>query len=189
MKVLAFNGSPRQGGNTAAALRVVMNVLEGEGIETELIQLGGSGIKPCMSCLYCFEKKEGFCSQKDVLNSWLKKIYQAQGILIGSPVYFAGVPSEVKAFIDRVGLCSMGSGYKLKRKVGAAVITVRRHGAVGTFNQINSLFALNQMIIPCSNYWNFCFGGEPGEMVKDEEGMKTLEILGENMAWLLKKLQ
>ena len=187
MKVLAFNGSPRQG-NTAAALKMVLGVLEKEGIETETIQLGGSGIKPCKSCFQCFEKGEGFCSQKDMLNPWLEKIYEAQGILIGSPVYFAGVSSEVKAFIDRVGLCAMGGGYKLKRKVGAAVIAVKRQGAVSVFNQVNSLFALNQMIIPCSIYWNFGMGMEPGEVLKDEEGVETFQVLGENMAWLLKKL-
>ncbi len=188
MKVMAFNGSPREEGNTATALKLVMEVLEKEGIETEFIQLGGSGIQPCKSCFYCFEKGEGFCSQKDVLNPWLEKIYQTQGILIGSPVYFGGVSGETKAFIDRVGLCSMGGGYKLRRKVGAGVIAVKRHGAVEVFNQINSLFALNQMVIPCSIYWNFGFGGEPGEIVKDEEGVETFRVLGENMAWVLKKL-
>lgn len=187
MKVLAFNGSPRQG-NTAAALRIVLEILEREGIETETIQLGGSGIKPCKSCFKCFERRDGFCSQDDVLNPWLEKVYEADGILIGSPVYFAGVTSEVKAFIDRVGLCAMSGGYRLKRKVGAAVIAARRQGAVSTFNQINSLFALNQMIIPCSIYWNFGMGMEPGEVLKDEEGVETFQVLGENMAWLLKKL-
>lgn len=188
MKVVALNGSPRLEGNTAAALGIVCEVLEGEGIETEMIQLGGSGIRPCRACFKCFEGKGGFCSQDDMLNSWSEKIYNAHGLLIGSPVYFASVSPEVKAFIDRVGLCAISAGYRLKRKVGAAVVAVRRQGAVEVFNQINSLFALNQMIIPCSVYWNLGIGMSPGEILQDEEGVNTFRVLGENMAWVLKKL-
>jgi len=188
MKAVALNGSPRKEGNTANALKIVCDVLKSQGIESQIIQLGGSGIRPCRACFRCFEEKSGFCSQDDILNQWLEKIYSAHALIIGSPVYFAGVSAEVKAFIDRTGLCAIAGDYRLKRKIGTAVIAVRRQGAVEVFNQINSLFALNQMIIPCSVYWNLGIGMNPGEILNDEEGVRTFKILGENIAWLLKKL-
>ncbi|RLD91952.1 MAG: flavodoxin family protein [Aquificota bacterium] len=188
MRVVAFNGSPRDKGNTSVALGVVGDVLESQGIATETFQLGGSGISPCKACFKCFEKRDGFCVQSDPLNSWLERVYEAHGLLIGSPVYFAAVTPEVKAFIDRVGLCAIAGGYRLKYKAGAAVVAVRRQGAVEVFNQINSLFALNQMIIPCSTYWNLGVGTNPGDILQDQEGMETFRVLGTNMAWLLKRL-
>ncbi len=189
MKVVALNGSPKKEGNTATGIKVVLEVLEKEGIETEFLQLGASGIKPCRACGLCFEKKDGFCVQTDdVFNSWIEKVYGAEGLIIGSPVYFGGVSGETKAFIDRTGMCAIGGGYKLKRKVGASVIAARRQGAVEVFNQINSLYALNQVIIPCSIFWNMGMGTDPGDVLGDEEGMDTFKTLGENMAWLIKKI-
>ncbi len=188
MRVVAFNGSPRDRGNTAVVLGVVRDVLESHGISVDLYQLGGSGVSPCKACFKCFEKRDGFCVQGDQLNTWLGELYGAHGLIIGSPVYFAAVTPEVKAFIDRVGLCAIAGGYRLKRKAGAAVVAVRRQGAVEVFNQINSLFALNQMIIPCSTYWNLGIGADPGDVLQDQEGMETFKVLGENMAWLLKRL-
>lgn len=189
MKVTGFNGSPRKNGNTSIAIKTVFAVLEKEGIETELVQVGGKNIKGCNGCGKCKETKDGFCViDSDILNSCLEKMYKSSGIIIGSPVYFGSVTPETKALIDRAGYCARTGGFLLKRKVCAAVVAVRRQGAVLVFNQINNLFVLNQAIIPCSIYWNMGMGRNIGEIKNDDEGMKTFKILGENMAWLLKKL-
>ena len=189
LKVVAFNGSPRKKGNTFTAIGIIFEELNKEGIETELIQVGRTGIKPCTACLKCKETKDGFCViTDDILNDCLKKMYAADGIIIGSPVYFGSLTPEVKALIDRVGYCSKAGGYLLKRKVGAAIAIARRQGAGSVINQINNLFVLSQVIIPCSIYWNMALRGASGDIKNDEEGINTFKILGENMAWLLKKL-
>ncbi|MDO9289930.1 MAG: flavodoxin family protein, partial [Thermodesulfovibrionales bacterium] len=122
MKVVAFNGSPRKEGNTYHAIQTVFGELKKEGLKTELIQLGGSGIKPCKTCFKCFEKKDKKCIQNDVLNSFVEKMIKADGIIIGSPTYFANVSPEVKSLIDRAGLVSRANDFLFKRKAGAAVV-------------------------------------------------------------------
>ena len=189
MKVIAFNGSPRKEGNTSILLNHVLEELKCEGIQTELIQLGGQNIRGCQGCLKCVENKDKRCViQNDPLNEYVEKMIQADGILIGSPTYFANVSTEVKAMIDRAGLVARANGNLLKRKIGAAVVAVRRAGAVPTFNSINQFFLIEQMIVPGSIYWNMAFGGKPGQVDEDDEGLATMKALGENMAWLLKKL-
>ena len=189
MKVLAINGSPRKEGNTKAGIKIVLAELEKEGIETEIFQLGGNLVRGCTACYKCFETKDGFCATKDdVMNECISKMYKADGIIIGSPVYFGSVTTEVKALIDRGGLCARAGNYLLKRKVGTSVIAVRRQGAVNVYDQINYLYALNQMIIPSTIYWNMGMGRNPGEILNDKEGIDTFRILGENMAWLMKKM-
>jgi multimeric flavodoxin WrbA len=190
MKVVAFNGSPRKNGNTAKAVGVVFEALNKQGIETELVQVGKSGIKPCRACFRCKEKKDGFCygEENDLLNEFLKKIYGSDGIIIGSPVYFGSLTPETKALIDRVGYCSRNGGFLLKRKVGAGIAIARRQCAGSVVDQIHNLFAVNQCIIPCSTYWNIALSGLSGDIDNDEEGINTFRILGENMAWLIKKI-
>lgn len=190
MKVTAFNGSPRKNGNTAKAVGVIFEALNKEGIETELVQVGKSGIKPCTACLKCKEKKDGFCygTKDDILNECLKKMYESDGIIIGSPVYFGSLTPETKALIDRTGYCSKHGGFLLKRKVCAGIAIARRQGAGLVVDQIQNLFALSQCIIPCSTYWNMALSGASGDISNDEEGINTFRILGENMAWLIKKL-
>ncbi|MBM3706080.1 MAG: flavodoxin family protein [Actinobacteria bacterium] len=194
MNVAAFNGSPRQKGNTSLALGMVLEELKKEGIETGLMQVGGKRINPCRVCLKCRQKKDGFCygyedDKDDILNECLKKMYAAQGIIIGSPVFFGSVTPEIKSLIDRAGYCSRnGSVNLLKRKVCAGVVAVRRQGAGTALEQINNLFALSEVIVAHSSYWNMAFGREIGEVMNDEEGVRTLKTLGMNMAWLLKKL-
>jgi len=188
MKVIAFNGSPRKEGNTYHAIQTVFEELRKEGIETELIQLGGSDIKGCRACYKCFERKNKRCIQEDVLNSFVEKMIEAEGIIIGSPTYFANVSTEVKALIDRAGLVSRANDNLFKRKVGAAVVAVRRAGGTDVYSAINYFFGIGHMIIPGSSYWNLGIGRNPGEILKDEEGMKTFRDLGQNIAWLLKKL-
>lgn len=189
MKVVAFNGSPKKAGNTAMLIRTVLSELEKEGIETELVQLGGRNVRGCTACMKCFEKQDKHCAvDNDDLNGMIDRMVEADGIIIGSPTYFANVNAEVKALIDRAGMVAIANGRMLRRKVGAAVVAVRRAGSTDAFDAINKLFFINQMIVPGSIYWNVGFGRGPEEVKDDDEGMNTMRILGENMAWLLKKL-
>jgi len=188
LKVVAFNGSPRKKGNTFTAIGIIFKELNKEGIETELVQVGRTGIKPCAACFRCRKTKDGFCvTTDDILNDCLKKMYAADGIIIGSPVYVGSLTPETKALIDRVAYCARKDG--LKRKVGVAIAIAGREGAGSVLNQINNLFTVSQAIIPCSIFWNMALSGPNGGDIKnDEEGINTFKILGENMAWLLKKL-
>jgi multimeric flavodoxin WrbA len=167
----------------------VLAELEKEGIETEQVQLGGQKIHGCTACMKCFETRNKCCViDNDILNELVAKMAEADGIIIGSPTYFANVSSEVKALIDRAGLVAIANGHMLKRKVGAAVVAVRRAGSTNAFDAINKFFFINQMIVPGSIYWNMGYGLGEQEVKDDEEGMNTMKILGENMAWLLKKI-
>ena len=189
MKAVAFCGSARKNGNTAILVNHVFRELEKEGIETELMQFAGKKIRGCIACYKCFENKDQRCSvTHDVLNSCIEKMIEADGIILASPTYFANVSTELKALIDRSGMTSIANEGMLKRKVGAAVVAVRRGGSIHAFNAINHFFFIGQMIVPGSNYWNMGFGKDKGDVEKDEEGLLTMKALGENMAWLLKKI-
>ena len=190
MKVIAINGSPNKKGNTFHLINHVLDELNNEGIETELIQLGGTAVMGCKACMSCFKNKDGKCIQNnDLVNFCIEKMTEADGIILGSPVYFANMTTEIKALIDRSGLVAMANGNLFKRKVGASVVAVRRAGAVHVFNSINHLFTISQMIIPGSTYWNMGFGMAPGDVENDQEGIKTMSLLGKNMAWLLKAIE
>jgi len=188
MKVIAINGSPRKKGNTEILIREVLKVLEKNGIETELIQIGGKKVYSCVACMKCKTEKDGQCHKKNnLLNEVLSKMIGADGILIGSPVYFSDITPETKALLDVAGYALRAAGNPLKRKIGAAVVAVRRAGAIHTFDSINHFFLINEMIIPGSSYWNIGIGREKGDVLNDEEGLKTMQTLGENMTWLMKK--
>jgi len=190
MKVVAFNGSTRKDGNTALLLKRVLKVLETEGIETELIQLAGENIRGCNACRRCYETKNRSCIiTDDKVNEYIAKMLEADGILLGSPTYFSMVTPELKALIDRAGYVARANGDMFKHKVGAAVVAVRRAGGIPTFDAINHLFLISQMIVPGSSYWNIGVGAKKGDVEKDEEGMKTMDDLGRNMAWLIKKIK
>ncbi len=190
MKVLAINGSARKDGNTAILLNTVTDELNKEGIGTELIQLAGQCIQGCTACYKCFKNKNLRCAvDKDMLNDLLAKMREADGILIGSPTYFSDVSANVKALIERCGFVGRANDYPLKRKVGAAVVAVRRAGGIQAFNSINLFLCYMQMIIPGSSYWNIGVGMNPGDVKKDAEGIQTMENLGRNMAWAMKGLQ
>jgi multimeric flavodoxin WrbA len=189
MKVVAFNGSARKDGNTAILIRRVLAALEAEGIETELVQLAGKAIRGCTACMKCVEKLDGRCViEKDVVNECIAKMVAADGIILGSPTYFADVTAEMKALIDRAGFVTRANGDLLRRKVGAAVVAVRRGGSIHAFDTMNHFFQIGQMVIASSIYWNMGIGRQIGEVEQDEEGLKTMQVLGENMAWLLKKI-
>ena len=189
LKITAFNCSARKDGNTAILLKAALAELAAAGFETELLQLAGKPLRGCTGCGGCFKNKDKRCVlPDDGLNGYIEKMDKSAGILIGSPTYFADVSSEAKALIDRAGFVSIANGGLFRRKAGAAVIAVRRGGAVHAFDTINHFFTISQMIIPGSNYWNVGIGREAGEVENDAEGMATMKVLGENMAWLLGKL-
>jgi len=189
MKVVAFSGSARKDGNTAILVRHVFAELEKEGIETELVQLAGERIRGCIACYQCWEKKDGSCALKDdCINDCIEKMKGANGIILASPTYFADITSEIKALVDRSGMVSRANGNIFRRKAGAAVIAVRRAGAIHAFDSLNHFFLISQMIIPGSSYWNIGVGRQIGEVENDEEGLQTMKALGENMAWLLKRI-
>jgi multimeric flavodoxin WrbA len=153
------------------------------------VQVGGKLIHGCTACRRCFENKDGCCVlQGDDMNVWIAKMREADGILLASPTYFADITPELKALIDRAGFVAGANDNFLKRKVGAAVIAVRRCGALHAFDTINHFFMIRQMIVPGSSYWNMAFGREKGEVENDEEGIRTMTVLGENMAWLLQRV-
>lgn len=189
MKVVAFNGSARKDGNTTMLVHYVFEELHKDDIETELVQLAGKHPHGCIACYQCFERKNRRCAVDiDCINECIEKMEQADGIILASPTYFANMSTEMKALIDRCGMTSRANGDMYKRKVGAAVVTHRRGGAVHVFDSINHFFTIGQMIIVGSNYWNFAVGREKGEVAGDEEGVNTMRVLGQNMAWLLKKI-
>lgn len=190
MKVLAINGSARKDGNTQQLIHMVFQELEKEKIETELIHIGGKPLRGCIACMKCWEGVNERCSIKnDGINEYIQKVKCADGIILASPSYFANVSSELKAFIDRVGMVAKANNDLFKRKVGAAVVAVRRSGEVHVFNSINHLFLIGQMIVVGSSYWNNGRGLNPGDVQNDEEGILTMQNLGKNMAWLLQKLK
>jgi multimeric flavodoxin WrbA len=189
MKVVAINGSARKDGNTAILVKKVFKELEKEGIETELVQLAGKKMRGCIACFKCFENQDRLCNvRNDFVNECIVKMDEADGIILASPVYFTDVSAELKAIIDRAGMTAIANGRMFARKVGAAVVAVRRGGAIHTFDTINHFFLIEQMIVPGSIYWNFGVGREVGEVEGDEEGLRTMSELGINMAWLMKKL-
>jgi len=189
MKVVAFNGSARKDGNTAILLRRVLQVLEKEGIETELFQMAGQPIHGCTACKICRKVKNKQCKiVNDNVNLYIGKMAEADGIILGSPTYFSMMTPEMKALIDRAGFVARGNNDLFKRKVGAAVVAVRRAGAMPTFDAINHFFLISQMIVPGSSYWNVGIGNNKGDVEKDEEAMQTMDDLGRNIAWLIKKI-
>jgi multimeric flavodoxin WrbA len=189
MKVVAFNGSARKDGNTAILVRRVFAELEKEGIETELVQLAGQPIHGCSACGQCFKNKNERCVfDDDIVNACIEKMRAADGIILASPTYFADLTSETKALIDRAGYVARANGNLFRRKVGAAVVTARRTGAIHALDSINHFFLIGEMIVPGSSYWNIGLGRAIGEVEHDEEALRTMQTLGQNLAWLLKKI-
>ena len=189
MKVVAFNGSGRKDGNTAILIGHAFKPLEAAGIETEMVQLAGNTLRGCTACYKCVENQDKRCAVGgDIINDCIAKMIEADGIILASPTYFADVSAELKALIDRSGIVTRVNDNLLKRKVGAAIVAVRRGGAIHAFDSINHFFLLSQMIVPGSSYWNFGIGRNIGDVEDDAEGIETMTDLGENMAWLLGKI-
>jgi multimeric flavodoxin WrbA len=185
MKVLALNGSPQRDGNTAASIGIVLAGLEKHGIETELVQVGGSLLHGCKACYACHMTKSGRCAvTSDPMNEWIEKMMTADGILLGSPVYFYDVSSEMIALIDRAGFVARGNDRMFKHKVGAALVVKRRTGAVHALDTLNHFFSSMQMFIVGGS--NNLIADKAVGVENDAEGIRNMQILGENMALLLK---
>jgi multimeric flavodoxin WrbA len=188
MKVVAFNGSARKDGNTAILVKEVFKELKKAGIRTELVQFAGKNIQGCIACGKCFENKDRRCVMKgDILNECIEKMLEADGIILASPTYFADISANMKALIERAGFVARANDDMFRRKAGAAVIAMRRGGAIHAFDTINHFFFISQMIVPGSSYWNIGIGLAPGDVKRDTEGRATMKTLGANMAWLLEK--
>jgi multimeric flavodoxin WrbA len=187
MKVVLFNGSPRKEGNTHHCLNVVMDELKAEGIECEIVWIGAKRLLGCIACYQCIDNDDQRCTiEGDNMNEYIQKMLEADGIIIGSPTYFSDLTTSTKALIERAGYATGGH---LKHKVGAAVVAVRRAGANHVFSSINYFFLIKQMFVVGSSYWNLGIGRNPGEVLDDEEGIRTFKNLGRNFAYLLKKLK
>jgi multimeric flavodoxin WrbA len=186
MKVVAFNGSPRKDGNTTILINHVFSELKKQGIETELVQLSDKQIHGCIACYKCIQNKDRQCAVKnDAANEYIEKMLGADGIILGSPVYFQDVTAEMKALIDRTAYVSRANGRMFKHKVGASVAAVRRSGANHAIDSMNHFFLSGEMIIVGRA---IVFGMEKGDVEKDNEGMGLIKSLGQRMAWLLKKV-
>ena len=183
MKVLMLNGSPKANGNTALALREVASVLEKEGIEVEIVQVGHLAVRGCVACLSC--RKTGKCVVDDIVNELAEKLKEADGMVVASPVYYAAANSTLTAVLDRL---FYSSSFDKRMKVGAAIAVARRGGTTATFDQLNKYFAISGMPIVPSQYWNIAHGTAPGDIAEDGEGLQTMRTLGANMAFLMKSI-
>lgn len=186
MNVAVINGSPRENGNTAAALNAVCEALNANGVATVRIEVGRSAVRGCIGCNACAKKRNRRCIfDDDGLNGHLDAIYNADGLLVGSPVYYSGITGQLKCMLDRVFIVARANGELLRHKVGAGVVAARRGGEIAAWDQLNKYFGITEMFIPSGDYWNMVFGREPGEAKLDAEGMHVMRTVGENMAWLL----
>lgn len=183
MKVLLINGSPHPAGCTYTALQEVAAKLSQHGIETELLQIGTQPIAGCIACGKCFDT--GWCVFEDKVNELHRRLDGFDGIVLGSPVYYAGPSGQLCAFLDRLFFSTQGS---LSGKLGAAVVSCRRGGASAAFDRLNKYFTISNMPVVSSQYWNQVHGSTPEDVRRDEEGLQTLRTLGEDMAWLLKSI-
>ncbi len=190
MKVIAVNGSPNASGNTATALNKVCGALEKHGIKTERVEIGKKAIHGCIGCGHCGDARNRRCVfDDDLLNSVIDAMLDADGLLVGSPTYYAGINGALKCLLDRAFYVASANGRGFRHKVGAGIVAVRRGGEVTAWDQLNKYFTISEMFVPSGHYWNMVFGTEPGEAVRDGEGMQCMEVLGENMAWLLKAVE
>lgn len=188
MNVIAINGSPKAQGNTYHGLKIVCDSLENEGIPTEIIHIGNKNIRGCLACGGCAKNQDEKCVIDDEVNEIIQKLKNADGIIIGSPVYYASIAGTMKCFLDRAFYVASANGGLYRHKVGASVVAVRRSGEVATFDHLNHYFTISEMFLASSNYWNVIHGRLPGEAIQDEEGVQAMRVLGKNMAFLIKAI-
>ena len=190
MKVVAFNGSPNQEGNTYHAIKMVAEELQTEGIEVEIVHVGNKTVRGCTACNGCARNQNEQCVLPGTeVNEWIQKMKEADGIILGSPVHYSSISATMKAFLDRAFYVTSANKSMLRHKVGASVVAVRRSGGVTTFDQLNNYINYSEMLMPTSNYWNVIHGRAAGEVHQDEEGKQIMRILGKNMAWLMKLVE
>ena len=183
MKVLMINGSPHAQGNTALALREMEKIFIENGIEVETIQVGNRDIRGCVACGYCF--KNGKCVVDDIVNEIAAKFAECDGLVLGSPVYYASANSTLTACLDRL---FYSTRFDKSMKVGASIAVARRGGCSATFDQLNKYFTISGMPVASSQYWNSVHGGRPGEAEADAEGLQTMRTLARNMSFLIKSI-
>lgn len=188
MKVIAINGSPKEEGNTFHALQLVCNELEKQGVTTEIIHIGNKNIRGCIACGGCAKNLNEKCVIDDEVNEIIQKMKTADGIIIGSPTYYASIAGTMKCFLDRAFYTANANGGLFRHKVGASVVAVRRSGEVAVFDHLNHYFTLGEMFLASSNYWNVIHGRLPGEVLQDEEGVQIMRVLGKNMAFLMNSI-
>jgi multimeric flavodoxin WrbA len=189
MKVVGINGSPRKDGNTAILIQTIFKELNEQGIDTELIQLADVTIKGCVACGGCAANQQRCVITDDDFNICFTKMVAADGIILGSPVYSAGVTSQIKALIDRAAIIVSANKGLFRHKVGAAVVAARRGGAMSAVDTLNHFLHSKEMFLVGSTYWNMVYGKDIGEVEQDQEGMDNMKNLGQNMAWILKKIR
>ena len=190
MKVIAINGSPNKKGNTWDALKTAGEPIKAEGIDFEIIHIGNKHVHGCIACKNCKTNKNNKCSiNSDGLNDLLEVIREADGIILGSPVYYSGIAGTMKCFLDRLFYVSGSNGNWMRHKVGASVVAVRRSGGSATWNGLNHYLTISEMTVASSNYWNIIHGTVPGDAEHDKEGVQVMQVLGANIAWLLKMKQ
>ena len=183
MKVLILNGSPRKGGNTSLALDEMVKIFEAEGVECEVVQVGGQDIRGCMACGGCY--KQGKCVFNDLVNETAPKLEAADGVVVASPVYYASANGTLVSFLDRL---FYSTNFPKRMKVGAAVAVARRGGCSATFDELNKYFTIAGMPVASSCYWNSVHGTRPGEAEQDAEGLRTVRVLAQNMVFLMKSI-
>lgn len=183
MKVLLINGSPNANGNTAMALHEMEAVFAAQGIETEWIHVGNMAIRGCLACQTCY--KNAKCAIDDVVNEVAKKFEECDGMVVGSPVYYAGANGTLTAFLDRL---FYSTRFDKRMKVGAAVVAARRGGLSSTFDQLNKYFTISGMPVASGQYWNSIHGAKPGQAAEDAEGLQSMRTLANNMAFLIKSI-
>ncbi len=183
MKVLLINGSPKANGNTALALKEMEQIFAQQGIETELIHVGNQAVRGCVACGHCYE--HGKCAIDDLVNEFAPKFESCDGLVVGSPVYYASANSTLTAFLDRL---FYSTRFSKTMKVGASIAVARRGGCSATFDQLNKYFTISGMPVASSQYWNSVHGGAPGQAEQDAEGMQTMRTLARNMVFLMKSI-
>lgn len=183
MKVLLINGSPRANGNTAVALEEMVKVFGEEGIETEIVHVGNQAVRGCIACGSC--RKNGKCVFEDAVNECASKLEECDGLVVGSPVYYASANATLIAFLDRL---FYSTGFDKRMKVGASVVAARRGGLSSTFDELNKYFTISGMPVASGQYWNSIHGAAPGEAREDLEGLQSMRTLARNMSFLMKSI-
>lgn len=188
MKVLAISGSPRPKGNTYHLLQEAIKVLNQQGIDTEYLSLHKKNVKPCVACMKCAKDKNRCSQEDDDFQAIFTAMCEADGIIVGSPVYFGSATPNLMALLDRAGFVARMGDNQFHRKVGTPIVVARRAGVNFTYAQLQLWFVISGMVVPGSTYWPIAYGLNPGDVAQDTEGLKTIADLAENMAWLMKKL-
>lgn len=187
MKVVAINGSPRKEGNTYHALKIMGEKFKENNIDFEILHVGNKAVHGCLACGKCRQTKDEKCAiTNDPVNEWIQVMKSADGLILGSPVYFSGIAGTMKSFLDRSFYVSLCNGNLFRHKVGASVVVLRRSGGSSTFDSLNHYITYGEMTLATSNYWNIAHGTMAGEVEQDGEGRQIMEVLASNMSWLIK---